>query len=401
MPYRVLTLAALLTLNLLSSQTSANVAGGSSPVSSLISSVQPFSVNAPDGWVFQGELTLPAGAHVGQKFPTILLIHGAGIGDMNETVPEEVAGVPDGSANFLTIARRLNAAGFAVARFNKRGVTGVGPQTIDPEKMVGAAYTPTGIAQDAWTLLQYVRQQPNVDPERFFLLGHSEGTGIVSKLAAEHPRLVRGVVTISVIGDSPKSLLRLQLVDNQVGYAHLLDRDKDGDLSEAEVNDAPPALNMWLGIWTALGVLSSENERYHFTPAIDPQGQQRVKISAGFTSFLATYFDQSYPNLSVAGPNTGAYLQDLDRFGYVTTLLPRYPGAVLMMNGENDDQTPASSAVRAYQAVKDSGNPDVTLKLYPGMGHTLAPLRDGFTTAGPINEAALTDLTRWLKDRAN
>lgn len=362
--------------------------------------VARFRVPVPDGWVFQDELTFSSTARAGQKFPTILLVHGAGMSDMNETVPEEAAGVPGGSANFLTIAQRLNAAGFAVARFNKCGVTGLGPQTIDPGQMVGAAYTPTGIAQDALTILQYLRQQPNVDPARFFLLGHSEGTGIVSKLAAEHPQLVRGVVAISVIGDSPKVLLRRQLVDNQVGYAHALDRDQDGFLSEAEVNAAPQALNMWLGLWAGLGLLNAENAHYRLTPALDPQGQRKVRISEGFTTFFATYFDGTYPDLSVAGPNTGAYLRDLEAFGSVTTLLPQYPGPVLLMNGEEDDQTPASSAIHAYEAVKRSGNPDVTLKIYPATGHTLAPLRNGFTTAGPMNGAALTDLTLWLKARA-
>ena len=73
-----------------------------------------------------------------------------------------------------------------------------------------------------------------------------------------------------------------------MGYAHALDRDQDGFLSEAEVNAAPQALNMWLGLWAGSGLLNAENAHYRLTPALDPQGQRKVRISEGFTTFFAT-----------------------------------------------------------------------------------------------------------------
>lgn len=400
MSHRPLILTALLTLGLAAPQATAAVTGGGGPGVPATATVQGFRVTAPDGWVFQGELTLPPGARAGQNFPTVLLVHGSGPNDMNETVSAEEARSPGGSANFLTIARRLNAAGFAVARFNKRGVTGVGPRTVPPEEMTGVGYTPTGIAGDALRILQHVRRQPQVDPSRVFLLGHSEGTDIVSKLAADHRELVRGVVAIGVSGDSSKDSLRLQIVDNQVGYARKFDRDRDGVLSAAEVNAVPGDLRVWLRLWEAMGLIGPAGRQYRLTPALDPEGRQEVEISGQLRAFLAGYFDRTYPDFLFMGPHWGAYMRDAERFGFTTTLLPRYPGPVLMMNGDRDDQTPLGGAVRAYEAVRRSGNADVTLKVYPGTGHTLAPLRDGVTTLGPMSEQALTDLTLWLKARA-
>lgn len=397
MPHRLL-LTSLLALSLLSPQASARLTGGAGAPTP--ATTQSFRVRAPDGWVFQAELTLPRGARPGQTFPTVLLVHGSGPNDMNETVSGPEARVPGGSANFLTIARRLNAAGFAVARFNKRGVTAVGPKTIAPEKMVGVGYTPTGITQDALGILEAVRRHPQVDRSRVFLLGHSEGTDIVSRLAADHRDLVRGVVAIGVSGDASKDSLRLQMVDNQIGYAHRFDRNRDGWLSAGEIDAVPGDLKVWLDLWSGMGLLRPHQGTYRLTPALDPQGQQKVKISGRLTTYLGQYFDRTYPDFAFMGPNWGAYMRDAERFGFTTTLLPRYPGPVLMMNGDRDDQTPLSGARRAYAAVRQSGNADVTLKVYPGTGHTLAPLRHGVTTLGPMNEQALSDLTQWLKARA-
>lgn len=395
MHFRSLTLAAFLALG----PASAGGIDGTTPRAATIVA-RPFAVTAPDGWVFRGELTLPREARAAQRFPTVLLVHGSGANDMNETIPEAYARAPGGSANFLLLARRLSASGFAVARFHKRGVTGLGPQSLPPERMVGPAYTPSGIARDALTVLRRVRRLPGVDASRLFLLGHSEGTDIVSKIAAEHPAFVRGVVMIGVSGDPGKDSLRLQIVDNQVGYARAFDRDRDGRLGEDEVNAAPRAQAVWLGLWEAMGAVTSNGGRYRFTRALDARGERQVDIARDFSAFLAAYFDRTYPDFPFMGPNWGAYMRDAERFGFTTTLLPRYRGPVLMMNGDRDDQTPLSGALRAYRAVRASGNRDATLAVYPGTGHTLAPLRGGLTTLGPMNEQALSDLTRWLQAHA-
>lgn len=390
-----------LALLLALSTASAAVTGGSGQaVTRATVTTRPFQVRAPDGWTFKGELTLPPGARTGQKYPTVLLVHGSGIGDMNETVPEEYARVPGGSANFLLLAQRLNAAGFAVVRFNKRGALDLGPRTLPPEKMVGAAYTPTGITRDAMTILQYASRQPGVDPSRLFLLGTSEGTDIVSKMATEHPGLIHGVVMIGVSGDSGKETLRLQIVQNQVNYAHTFDQNRDGLLTEAEINEVPEKLRVWLQLWEAMGVLSSKTKQYRFTTAIDGQGQRGVNINGAFAQFLNTYFERTYPDFPFMGPNWGTYMRDADQFGYTATLIPGYAGPVLMMNGDKDDQTPLSGALKSFDAAKKSGNRDVTLRVYPGTGHTLAPLYQGATTLGPMNEQSLQDLTSWLKAQA-
>jgi hypothetical protein len=77
-------------------------------------------IDLGDGLKTDAQLTLPA---VGKgPFPGVLLIQGSGNIDMNEYLPPIVTGSNEPSRPFLQIANYLSARGFAVLRFNKRGV---------------------------------------------------------------------------------------------------------------------------------------------------------------------------------------------------------------------------------------------------------------------------------------
>lgn len=65
---------------------------------------QNISFDFGDGWVAQGQITYPAGKT--GSFPTVILVHGSGTNDMDETISQDVAGVSGGSnfsATSLTI----------------------------------------------------------------------------------------------------------------------------------------------------------------------------------------------------------------------------------------------------------------------------------------------------------
>ncbi|HZD35712.1 MAG TPA: hypothetical protein VE130_10945, partial [Nitrososphaeraceae archaeon] len=68
----------------------------------------------------RSQLTLPAISN--GSFPGVLLIPGSGAADMDEYLPPELAGVENGSTPFRQIANYLSERGFAVLRYDKRGV---------------------------------------------------------------------------------------------------------------------------------------------------------------------------------------------------------------------------------------------------------------------------------------
>ena len=113
-----------------------------------------------------GTLTLPAG---NGPFPAVLLVAGSGPMDRDETIGP--------NKPFRDLARGFAAAGIASLRYDKRTLAygaqmANKPITVDDE-----------VTDDAVTALRLLGQQPQIDPHRLFVLGHSLGGLMVPRIA--------------------------------------------------------------------------------------------------------------------------------------------------------------------------------------------------------------------------
>jgi alpha-beta hydrolase superfamily lysophospholipase len=98
-------------------------------------------------------------------FPGVLLISGSGANDKNGTSGFVHRYGPKPLTPYLQIAQYLSERGFAVLRYDKRGI--------------GANFTNALI------------QQPEVDPERISLIGHGEGAIIAPRVAIDNSTKVK------------------------------------------------------------------------------------------------------------------------------------------------------------------------------------------------------------------
>lgn len=134
-----------------------------------------------DGITFAGTLTLP---NSGNHFPAVVLIAGSGPHDRNEEV--------FGHKPFLLLADALSRNGFAVLRYDERGVGAtVGGNPLAPTEP---------LATDAMAALRYLKSRPEVDASRVGLMGHSEGGMIAIMNAAKHPDEVPFIVSLAGTG---------------------------------------------------------------------------------------------------------------------------------------------------------------------------------------------------------
>jgi len=134
-----------------------------------------------DGITFAGTLTLP---NSGNHFPAVVLIAGSGPHDRNEEV--------FGHKPFLLLADALSRNGFAVLRYDERGVGAtVGGNPLAPTEP---------LATDAMAALRYLKSRPEVDATRAGLMGHSEGGMIAIMNAAKHPDEVPFIVSLAGTG---------------------------------------------------------------------------------------------------------------------------------------------------------------------------------------------------------
>lgn len=141
----------------------------------------PVGVGSPP---LKGTLTLPAG---NGPFPAVVLVSGSGPEDQNETIGP--------NKPFLDIALGLAARGIATLRYDKR--TFDYPQSINPRTV-----TPTQeYVPDALAAIRLLQHQPDVNPRRIFVLGHSQG-GTYAPLIAEHAPEVAGVILLAASTES-------------------------------------------------------------------------------------------------------------------------------------------------------------------------------------------------------
>jgi dipeptidyl aminopeptidase/acylaminoacyl peptidase len=120
-------------------------------------------------------LALPTGAG---PFPVVVLVHGSGPNDRDETV--------GANAPFKDLAEGLAARGVATLRYVKR--TKQVPSSVATVK--------EEVIDDALSALALARQQPGVDPKRVFLLGHSMGAYLAPRIAQGDPALA-GIVLLA------------------------------------------------------------------------------------------------------------------------------------------------------------------------------------------------------------
>jgi pimeloyl-ACP methyl ester carboxylesterase len=144
-----------------------------------------------------GSLTMPKELGEEQKIPAILLISGSGAQDRDETIA--------GHKPFLVISDHFSRRGYAVLRVDDRGVgdSGGNPQTATTEDFV----------TDVLAGVDFLRDQPNIDPKKIILMGHSEGGLIAFMAAAKAPKKIGIIVSLAGPGVPMKDLLYQQTID--------------------------------------------------------------------------------------------------------------------------------------------------------------------------------------------
>lgn len=175
------------------------------------------------------QLTLPAEGN--GPFPGILLVPGSGIIDTNETLGsiridnETGTKIYPPTRPYFQIAEYLSERGFVVLRYDKRGI---GENSTILDSNVWGNLTFNNLKQDAEKALSVLLQQPEVDTNRVTILGHSEGTTVAPRVAADNPDKVRNIVLIGAIAQNLSKIAEFQGVNTILRYAkEVLDHNHD------------------------------------------------------------------------------------------------------------------------------------------------------------------------------
>lgn len=351
-------------------------------------------IDLGNGLKTDAQLTLPV---VGKgPFPGVLLIQGSGPIDMNEYLPPTVTGSNEPSRPFLQIAEYLSSRGFAVLRFNKRGV-GLNDTILDAGVVNNTTYQ--NYKSDAEKALKVLEAQPEVNSSDITILGHSEGAIVAPRIALENTE-VKKVVLMSATAGNLKDIIDFQLITRPLLYAdQIIDINHDGMLSirEVEATMGKPGNN--LAPLPAAGLIEKNNttDQYQWYSIITTNRTGNISIQDDLKPLITEQSQLLLSNRTLPGYE---WLQSYFALDDTTDIIGNVSASILILQGENDTQVPVQQAMLLEQKLMEVNHPDHTLITYPGLGHTFYPSKNWIQPLGPIGENVLADLHSWLTSPA-
>jgi uncharacterized protein len=294
-----------------------------------------------NGFSLAGTLSKPTAATTA-PLPAVVLIAGSGPTDRDETV----FNIPI----FGQLANTLADAGFAVLRYDKRGVGQSGGR---PE-----AATLTDYAEDANAAIKMMSDRKDIDRKRIAVVGHSEG-GSVAMLAAAKNDRVAAVILVATIGVTGKEL-NLYQVTHGLERSARSEAEKQATIElQKKIQEAVLTGNGW--------------DKIELPPGLRQQAD-----TPWFQSYLA--FDPAKVMRNVEQP-------------------------ILIVQGELDTQVPPSNADRLQElAGARKKAPPAKLVKVPGVNHLLVPAKTGeFEEYNQLGSAQVSPavsgaIVSWLKE---
>jgi pimeloyl-ACP methyl ester carboxylesterase len=260
-------------------------------------------IDLGNGLKTNARLNLPA---IGDgPFPGILLVHGSGSVDMNETIGYVRIDNETGSKTypptrpFFQIAEYLSERGFAVLQYDKRGV---GENFTILDTNVWGNVTFNDLKQDAEKALDVLIQQPEVDVSRITVLGHSEGTMIVPRIAIDNPDKVDNIVLMGAVAQTMLEIGYFQGVTAPVLYAQqVLDHSHNRMISVQEASE-DPVFGSMLNLTTLLLTQNTTNVNGTAEQQLQPQYDINNDRFISINDELKPRLIDDYKSLSVVKP---------------------------------------------------------------------------------------------------
>ena len=352
------------------------------------------TIDLGNGLKTNAQLTTPA---VGEgPFPGVIFFGPAGAGSvLSPTSP------------YSPMAEYLSERGFAVLRYDKPGV---GPNSTIIDSNAWGNLTFDNMKQNAEKALSVLLQQPEVNAtKKATLIGHSEGTNFPPRVAVDNPDKVRNIVLMSPVAGKWTDMIYFQEVAKPLLYAeNILDKGHLGQISVKEASKDPIFQTLVGGNLTQL-LLSptnvTDNNRAGTLPEQNNTNDDLISIEGVLKPALVRYYENdTSPNASQLSAKC-LNVYGCPSIGKSFSALPSVLGmignvssntSILILEGQNDSQTPLQPALLLQQRLTEVNHPDHQIIVYPNLGHTYVPSNQWITSYGQIPEYVFRDMFEWL-----
>jgi hypothetical protein len=319
--------------------------------------------NIAGGFQLAGTLTLPEKEG---RYPAAILVSGSGPQNRDEALL--------GHKPFMVMADYLTRQGFAVLRYDDRGVGRSGGDF--------KTATTLDFAADAEAAFDFLKGQAEIDPTKIGIIGHSEG-GIVAPVVASERNELAFIVLMAGPGLSGEQILMLQ--------SSLIARAEGADEQSIKAN-AKLSKDMY-------AVLKKNGD--------NAKAEHKLRLSiADFDKKNAK--DTSYHPMSEAEINAQVASLTSSWFRCFLTLNPenylsKVKCPLLAINGSLDLQVPPKENLEAIEkALIFGGNSTYMIEELEGLNHLFQTATTGSPTEyakieETISPAALELMGKWLQ----
>ena len=317
--------------------------------------------NSAGGVKLSGTLTLPRskGAH-----PAVLLLAGSG--------PQDRDGTSFG--HFRLLADYLTRNGFAVLRYDKRGIM---RSTGDYKSA-----TSTDFSSDVLAGFRYLRSRTDINPKAIGMIGHSEGAFLAALAASESPE-VAFIVMLGGTGINHYDLCVLQDCE-EIG--------RSKGLSDADIR----IIRNWSERFYAIAKFEKDDavagEKMRSMYGAMTDDEKRIIGS-----------DESKMGWTLQAKNAlSPWFREFIAFD-PQPILRKVTCPVLALTGSKDVQCPPKANLKGIEeSLKAGGNTRYTVKEIPNLNHLFQSAITGSTdeygvlgeTIAPI---VLETTTQWMK----
>jgi dienelactone hydrolase len=293
----------------------------------------------------EGLLTIPM-TGIG-AYPAVILVHGSGPNDMNEKIGNVYP--------FKDLAEGLAKRGIATIRYNKRTFTygkemvmnGILDLTVKEETI-----------EDAIFAAELLKNEPSINPNQIFILGHSMGGMLAPRIDAEGGDFA-GLI---IWGGSPRRLEEI-IIDQQEDF-----------LKTANL------IIKWI-MSRQIGKIREIFERmYSMT-------DEEAKTTPLFNKYSKVYYLKEWGEKPAMN-----YLKDLVK-------------PILIMHSSADFHVSIEKDFEEYKKIL-SNHPNASFKLYPGLNHLFMPSVYGdikkatkeYKKVQNVEEYVIDDIAEWIKN---
>lgn len=291
----------------------------------------------------KGILTLPDDTT--EKLPAVIFVHGSGSSNMDEKVGKLTP--------FKDLAEGLAKHGIASIRYDKRSFTH-GLKMVKSKQVITVKEE---TIEDALMATQLLREDPRIDSDKIFIIGHSMGGMLAPRIHCEGGNY-RGII---IMAGSCRKLEEIMMTQNESVLS--------------EVN--------FILKWIINKQLNSYKKMFDSLYEISDEQAKSKKMGNGVTLY---YFKE------MGEHPASDYLKNIDT-------------PILILQGEKDFQATVKHDFNSYKEIlKDQDN--VTYQVYENLNHAfvsaisehIMKAKQEYNKERHIPEHVISDIANWIKE---